>query len=119
MDFKPSYTSLASSMSREDEESSQVSSLDTLLEKQSVRWRDEKNRDIEGTENHGIRLSTALIIHTLLIAAFGGTWLLLLVFYGYEYPYGPNLIQSPIAYPVSHFPSPLLRLLTPYGIRSC
>lgn len=83
------------SASREDEESSQVSSLDTLLEKQSVHWRDEKNHDVEATCNYGIRHSTALIIHTLLIAAFGGTWLLLLTFYGYEYPYGPNLIQSP------------------------
>lgn len=94
MDSKASYTSLDTSMSRDDEESSHVSSLDTLLEKQSVNWRDEKNHDSEATGSHGIRIPTALIIHTLLIAAFGGTWLLFLIFYGYENPYGPNLIQS-------------------------
>lgn len=106
-------------MSRDDEESSHFSSLDTLLEKQSVNWRDEKNHNSEAAGNHGIRLPTALVVHTLLIAAFGGTWLLFLIFYGYEYPYGPNLIQSPEAYLVSDFPSPLPRSLTSHGIRPC
>lgn len=117
-DSGSSFISLNMSMNREDEESSQTSSLDTLLEKPSVRWRDGEDRDIGATGYGGIRLTTALIVHALLIAAFGVTWLLLLSFYGYEYPYGPNLIQSQKASLYPHLSLPPA-LLTFQAIRPC
>jgi hypothetical protein len=81
-------------MNSEDEESNQTSSLDTLLEKVTVHWRDENDSHNHTAVHCGITVSTAMIVHGLLIVMFGGSWLLLLSFYGYEYPYGPNLRQS-------------------------
>lgn len=81
-------------MNSEDEDSSQTSSLDTLLEKASVHWPDENGCHNRTTVYRNITVRTAMIIHGLLIIVFGGSWLLLLCFYGYEYPYGPNLRQS-------------------------
>lgn len=87
-------------VTRDDEEASQTSSMDTLMEKPFVRWRDNRDGEVSATGFRGSRLSTALILHTLLVAALGGAWLLLSTVYGYEYEYGPNLIKSKKAYPL-------------------
>lgn len=82
-------------MHREDEEISQTSSDDTLLGSPSVRWRKGIDGGFRMTDYRGAtKYSTALIVHALLFAVFGGGWLLLFTFYGYEYPYGPNMINS-------------------------